>query len=211
MAKTAKAKVEIASDPLGGALKRMLVSWEEKGRNPIRGALVVDGHPYWWVLEYGAGGRFNSLMIPMPIGIKLVKPSGALRRLAPTAAAYTGPTGQEYPIVAGALIGGSDKKKLVYWSNRLGRIVSRPRTLHPGVTPRGTVRRAILHFEESLRAALHELKADHDFPPEREEFVEVMNEHLEKLQDEIIRNTPSGGFKREGTHLQKAWRVIPAE
>jgi hypothetical protein len=192
------------------ALDRAIASFGTK-RN-INGGLRVNGHDYWWILEYGSSPASPGIDLT---GDDLLQPPDDL----PAPHFHT----EEYPIRPVPRINPETGKLrwLYYWHR--GSYRFRLGTEHPGVAARGFVRKAVRKAQLQLKKDLDDLRKRTRGIPTRDQIVAVVNNNLRLLLQLVKASTPVGSpiedhsprvresERNDGTHLKDAWYIEPAE
>lgn len=196
----------IGFDTLSAHFEELLQGYE--GKTSIDGGLVITGHTYWVVLEYGSSpaeadpgptstDEFNIIALPAREEIDDLPPGSAY----PESKHHT----EWYPIRA------RHKKKLFFYDSygvrRMQESVN-----HPGVHATGFIRRTVQETFVDLFAMLDELDEEfEDDLPDRRAVVRVFNDYLRLLLQAVRFATPIGTKDdprpgHEGT-LRDAWSI----
>jgi hypothetical protein len=190
-------------------LQKLVNNWEatESGL-PIDGSLRVDGHDYWWILEYGSGEFYT------PPDGELTPPPGAH--------GGAGSGQSEWLVEPRAIRGrGRGGRKLEAGKRLKFRKVPGGPYFYPLLQivrgqggHVGAIRTALRRFDRMLTKDFQQLGKD-GFPPFREEIAAAINARLLELLQMVKADTPVGwntvGDTRppdhDAGHLRDAWSV----
>lgn len=171
---------------------------------PIEGSITVDGHDYWWYLEYGTGVFHESEEGTAPAGLD--RPSSVKAESAADG---------EYEITA------TTRPFMRFYWERLHRevIFKKPAVIHQlGIAPSrpgGFVRNAIFDGQMAIHNDLQTLLAQGITKITRKKLVAIVNRRLTQTLKAIRRNTPIGSPVVDQSpgpdgHLRDAWGIDPA-
>lgn len=173
-------------------------------RKPLRGALVIMGHPYWVILEYGSSPAEPDPGPSVGDDIVITLPDDL-----PNSKHHTA----WYPIRP------RDSSGWLVFTDRQFKQRFEKEVFHPGVRGRGFIRQALQEFYYSLGESLERLEVHieqdlgrGDDTPFRYEVKMVFNRELNKLVNNVIATCPEDEFgdKEDGTHLSDAIGIILA-
>jgi hypothetical protein len=171
---------------------------------PIEGSVTVDGHEYWWYLEYGTGVFHEAEEGMAPAGLD--RPTGVKAESAADG---------EYTITA------DTRPYMRFYWERVHRMVTfkKPAVIHQlGIAPTrpgGFVRNAIFDGQMAMHNDLQNLFAQGITKITRKKLVEIVNRRLTQTLKAIRRNTPVGSPIVDESpgpdgHLRDAWGIQPA-
>lgn len=194
----------VGPSPLMAFLKARIASAPQ----PIRCALTVDGHDFWWILDAGSGAFFGS---GPNVDIDLNPPPGIPH----------GSVGGPWPITPRkgrtALVSRKGRTlpvTLRFWDLQ-GNKHTPTSVTHPGSGANvGFVRSAAWRFRNAVDADLAQMRRNG--LPSREQIVEMVNGHLRALLADVVARTPDqyeynpSGHNEVG-HLRDAWGITLAQ
>lgn len=174
------------------------------GTDPVEGGLTVDGHDYWWYLEYGTGVHHEAeSAVDAPAGLQ--RPDSI-----PSDAG-----GGDYYITA------EQRPYMRFYWHKLRRwvIFKKPAAVHrfgvPPIRPGGFVRNAIFDAQMGIHEDLQNLLAQGMTNLTHKKLVDVVNKNLRQALRDVRRNTPIGSPVEDKSpgpdgHLRDAWGIEEA-
>jgi hypothetical protein len=169
-------------------LDRLIASFE-KGPPIIQGSLVVTGHSYWVILEYGSSPATPDAGPGEDDPVGLQVPWNA-----PQMSKHHG----EWYVIA------PRRRKRLFFNGGFHKVVS-----HPGNTPRAFLRRIIWKWQEQLYRELQTV----GYMLDRDELVQIVNVTLLTILAQVHDATPLGkpdkyiAMPDDVGHLRDAWSV----
>lgn len=194
-------------------LRQLMDNWS---RGPIEASFSVNGHSYWWILEYGSGlfAEAPDGYIAPPQGVPPI-PSGQGEWLITARGRGTSRVSRERRRKNKARY-----RKMLRIQFPDGLRFLKAVSVQGQGANRGWIRKAIRRFEEDVASMLAESElleaGGGKFRVTREYLVERINFYLERLLEEVRRGVPLGMTDRKSEirkgmhdagHLRDAWSV----